>query len=270
MEKVPWEPIESEEAMEWISSVLTPLPKYKRRGPGNPLSCLLPMSYPCYVKIFHSIWEEVESTNRQLLWDHAALTESSEIDDLTTLPSFLPNGLQTANEALLRSRCRRVMWKELCERYGVVYHAELVDPVRAMKSRSPWPRVLIGAAEGSLDDLEFKSMLTGLRGVTGSQSVYFYWDMLKTLHIDVEGEPICLRGDLQTPPSNWPAGLDWSPTYIWPDDRSWIVATDYDLSFTVVACNSLLRAELFKQNELECIDMKPDARIDNGSDRINR
>lgn len=56
-----------------------------------------------------------------------------------------------------------------------------------------------------------------------------------------------------------PIGI--SPQLWWPDDRSWIVATEIDLVSTYVACSHRLADDLMADDELEAIRVEPEHSI---------
>ena len=60
-----------------------------------------------------------------------------------------------------------------------------------------------------------------------------------------------------------------SPTHWWPADRDWLVGTDWDLKFSLVGGSSELIARLLADDELECIAVTPETRIDFRSDQLN-
>lgn len=64
-------------------------------------------------------------------------------------------------------------------------------------------------------------------------------------------------------------GFSTSPTAWWPKDRQWVVYTDWDLSFTVIAGSAELDARLNRSRELEIVRVAPETRIDDGADDIN-
>ena len=53
-----------------------------------------------------------------------------------------------------------------------------------------------------------------------------------------------------------PIGI--SPQLWWPDDRSWIVATEIDLVSTYIACSERLADELIADERIEAIRVKPE------------
>ena len=57
-----------------------------------------------------------------------------------------------------------------------------------------------------------------------------------------------------------------TPELMWPEDRSWIVCTDYDLLSTYLATDSALARDLVQDPGLEVIEVSRDTRIDERAD----
>jgi hypothetical protein len=47
--------------------------------------------------------------------------------------------------------------------------------------------------------------------------------------------------------------MDFSPSNLWPDDRSWLLGTDYDLWATKVAGSAALVEALLNDSEIEAV-----------------
>lgn len=65
------------------------------------------------------------------------------------------------------------------------------------------------------------------------------------------------------------AGVSPIPNLIWPDDRSWCVATDIDQDTTYVGGSSRLVDDLVRCDSLEVHEVRADDGITEDSDRIN-
>lgn len=60
-----------------------------------------------------------------------------------------------------------------------------------------------------------------------------------------------------------------SPNLIWPQDRSWFVATEIDYNFTLIGCDEALAADLLADAELEVVRVGAGDRMDYDGDTIN-
>ena len=60
-----------------------------------------------------------------------------------------------------------------------------------------------------------------------------------------------------------------SPEAVWPEDRSWVFFTDYDLVSTYIAGNRTLGSALAADDRLETCEVSRDTRIDDNADNPN-
>ncbi|MFJ8042562.1 hypothetical protein ACIRBX_18945 [Kitasatospora sp. NPDC096147] len=210
-------------ALAWLTASLgRPQP-----GPGHLVSELLPAGYQAYVRIFHRF----ES------WDRA-----------TAGPS----------------------WREWAERSGVPYVGELshrwlkdgletVDEDGVELTTVRWV-----AEDGALDAASRRALVALLGPVTRDQPVHYAYRHAAA----VNGLPGPL---LRTAPLAALEALreeltaavgESGPEHWWPEDRSWVVATDYDLLSSYVACTAATAALLLADPTLEAIEVTPHTRID--------
>jgi hypothetical protein len=52
-----------------------------------------------------------------------------------------------------------------------------------------------------------------------------------------------------------------TPEYVWPEDRRWIVCSDYDLASTYVAASREIASQLFANETLEILELSPSDRL---------
>lgn len=57
-----------------------------------------------------------------------------------------------------------------------------------------------------------------------------------------------------------------SPEYLWPEDRSWVLCTDYDLDSSYLAAGRELAAAVSAERRLESASVSPDTRVDRRAD----
>jgi hypothetical protein len=60
-----------------------------------------------------------------------------------------------------------------------------------------------------------------------------------------------------------------TPECWWPQDRSWCVRTDWDLTFTLIGGSRTLVDTCVAHPRLECIAVQPETRIDFRADTLN-
>jgi len=61
-----------------------------------------------------------------------------------------------------------------------------------------------------------------------------------------------------------------SPSILWPDEHSWVLATEIDFDSTLVAGTTRLIHELLQTPGLEVLLIRPDADLSWGGDQLNR
>jgi hypothetical protein len=59
-----------------------------------------------------------------------------------------------------------------------------------------------------------------------------------------------------------------TPTHWFPEDRSWLVCTDYDLTFTLIGGPEGLVRDLLESSEVECLPVNPETRVDRDADLL--
>jgi hypothetical protein len=59
-----------------------------------------------------------------------------------------------------------------------------------------------------------------------------------------------------------------TPTHWFPKDRSWLVCTDYDLTFTLIGGSESLVRDLLASREVECLPANPETRVDRDADLL--
>ena len=77
---------------------------------------------------------------------------------------------------------------------------------------------------------------------------------------------------------SWPQAAPWvdealwaqSPSILWPEDRSWVLATEIDFDSTLVAGSAALIRELVQTPGLEALPIRPDADLSWDGDVMNR
>jgi len=76
----------------------------------------------------------------------------------------------------------------------------------------------------------------------------------------------------------WPERAPWvdqpmwaqSPSIVWPEDHSWVLATEIDFDSTLVAGTTKLIQELVQMPGLEVLSIRTDADLTSEGDRLNR
>ena len=237
---------------------------------GNVVAQCIPPVFTAYCKLFHPIHEDVSIRNHAVTWD--------EEKRGNTAPSETEPGKKALaailRDSVLVGRCSgveetqdaRVLWHTLAERYGLVFNPEFnPESFRKVFKTGSWPRYLLGPAEGTLDRKTCEALISVLKPFSHSQSIYFRFSdslMNDLAHL--------YRGDLDdlttflTKPH-----FGGTPECWWPEDGSWFVFTDWDLTFTLIGGSRAIADSCMSHPILECVVVKPETRIDYRADNLN-
>jgi hypothetical protein len=209
---------------------------------GFAVSRLLPPVFAAYCKILHPIHVDLSVADRSLSWDEAA-SATTWVDrisapDLTKdiVRDLVSGGTLVRgvpDEAFPRAR---VLWRELAAQYAVNYTPQITDEAftQIFPGRS-WPRYLVGPNEGTLDEESCRRLIEILALFTGTQMCFFYYNLIATRSI----EALLYSGGLDEVLSTFQIErAHGTPSYWWPEDRTWCVCTDWDLTYTIVGGSS--------------------------------
>lgn len=246
---------------------------------GNAVYRVVPPRYDAYCKVLHPIFELTEIEDRDVTWDEwerrdrgatdakfetgnasrdAALTGLVEGSTLWK-QGVEPDELENA---------RRVSWRELADRYGVTWGAEINGYSFHKTFAGSWPRYLAGPEDGEVDRAEREVLVRLLDPFTSGDCFFWFW-LMKTGRAKGTYEDELYVGRLD----DLTAAIDeldmGSPSAFWPADRSWFAAIDYDLDFTLLGGSRAVIDELLAASDLECIEVKAETRIDYRADAAN-
>lgn len=210
------------EAFSWIPGALRSPVGEPPRGDHLRTPDLIPPSFECYAKVLHPVFP----------------IETYADDGWTE-----PTGDRTS-------------WAQVAKECGVTYDAEFSDA--AMRT---WPSHLWVAHEGSIPPSVVRAFIRVLdRG--GETPVYFWWWVVAAMGFLPRREPVTdvlCRGPLGDLPAFLARERRPSPTYWWPSDRAWCVATDWDLCFTMVGGTATTIRRLLAEPEVEGFEVRADS-----------
>lgn len=243
------------ETASWIEGALPSLLQWDDPAwRGNFVSHCLPSVFSNYAKVFHPIYADDAVEDRSVSWAQSD-DRPETIGRLVSVgPGPDPSG-------------RRVTWQSLAEGLGLTFHSEINDQSleRGFPDKS-FPRYLLGPEEGSLDRPMCQTLVHALTPYTKSEACFFYYVAIATPGI----EPLLFRGALSDVFESFDLeGVYGTPTYWWPESRSWCVCTDWDLTFTLVGGSTDLISSLISTPELEAVEVTLESRVDWKSDRVN-
>jgi hypothetical protein len=170
---------------------------------------------------------------------------------------FLSSGPRTPPEGP-GAGWRRLTWRENAERFGTTLqrlYEEHGPPSGGWFTYSPfWPDELLPPEEGSLDREQFLCLLSHLAAVSSAG-----WEaQCATLYSTamVVDDPLVQVGNLRDVLHSFDdPNVLGTPSNFWPDDHSWFVYTDWDLSGTRVSGSKDLVARLRSSSELETVSL---------------
>jgi hypothetical protein len=199
-----------------------------------------------------------------LSWDkvHQQRVRSGEVEPMIVNGVDLDKLLVDSGQPLGRTRApeagwRRLLWSELATRQrGAPLGAIGVPPCYRWFSYGSWPIQIRPFAIGSLDRESFLRLAAILLlepGASPDQRLWCYYSPLVVAASDGK-TPVALAATLAELPEiyDWP-DADGSPSNIWPEDRSWFVYSDYDLSGTKVSGSRDLVARVVADSVLETV-----------------
>ncbi|MFE2012604.1 hypothetical protein [Streptomyces sp. NPDC059491] len=155
---------------------------------------------------------------------------------------------------------RRLRWTELARRTGDPVVPDGLMPSHrcfpSAKKEGSWPLGIIPPTEGSLDRETWSRLVALLTqyspaGPDTRCSAYYNPMLLGTFDFENLHVRAGRLGDAQILYDQ--PEVDFSPSNLWADDRSWVVCTDYDLWGTKVAGPPALVDALLNDSEIEAV-----------------
>ncbi len=231
----------------------------------------IPPIFPSYAKIFHPISEDSAVQSDTLTWQEDAqnFTPQPGIPKSPAthvVQEFIERSTLVYGGARPNSRLVRIRWAQLAWRLGLPFTVTLSSWsfTRRFPGRS-WPKRLIGPKEGSLEGPERDALVSVLHRHTKVDCCFFHVWLLAT---NEWREDLLFEGGLRDA-SLFPEGVPrvhCTPTHWFPEDRSWLVCTDYDLTFTLVGGSESLVRDLVTNPVLECVLVSSEMRVDRNAD----
>ncbi len=265
------------ETGQWIEDDKLPRTTADFKTVGCTIGECVPPKYESYCKIFHPFEvtpdeEEIlepqneygQKVNLVFNKDNESGIAFSEIKEDGTVVDILERFKERKKEYNSK-RWSIVSWKNIAEKYGLIFHNQInPDSFVAKFLKIGWQRNLNFPREGYLP----------------RQSLIKLLDILKTTTKVTE---VCIY---QMPPNNiWKDNKDSDFVkcsyegvleyfdkdfigYLYAIDKSWIILTDTDLTFTIVGGRKKLIYALVA-SDLEVLECKSTTRVDNYSDELN-
>jgi len=216
--------------LEWLDARIGRSPK----GPVHHVDELLPSGYDRHLRLFHPF----------VPWD-----SKPEVP--------VPQGLRRS-------------WESLATEVGVAFHGEL--QWRSLESALP---IQPGGGRrycvfgGQIERSTASTMMALLTARSPKVHVHYVYSHPACITEEYGFAPVAYVGDAGDFDAVTEEARMPGPTYIWPEDRLWVVATDYDLTSTYIACDASTYEALSAEPGLETIAVSRRSRIDYGADQLN-
>jgi hypothetical protein len=178
---------------------------------------------------------------------------------------FLPWGADPATTDVGDHRT----WRSLAIEAGVEFNGRLtwrqLEPVLPIEDTGR--RFQVG--HGNLDPAVRARLFSLLRANTAPQAAYFFYGLSAIL--SDRHRAALFEAPLNSADDVWPiAGSEGfaaeTPELVWPEDRSWAICTDYDLTSTYIGSDRNLAGVLMDDSQLEILEVTMDTRVDNAAD----
>lgn len=166
----------------------------------------------------------------------------------------------------------RRSWRELAAEARVSYHAELDWDSLLPALDAPDGERRFEVAEGEIASPTRAALFRQLEQHTVAP-VHVYFGLGAMV---AGGEPLLYRA----PADAIEAARDRAahvggrvvpgPELVWPEDRSWVLRTDYDLASSYIACDPALASSIAADPALEVVPVTRGMRVDDRSDTLNR
>ena len=250
-----YRPLATTDQFDWIEI------ETAKAAPYTVARCI-PSIYPAYVKIFHSIYEDMSIAGDDLTWNDVAHVPpdgpyaAMEVHgDAKSPAEVVERALQNSTLVYDTSRSEphltRLRWSELAQRYGTALPLDAGSDFFTRRfAKGSWPRRFFGPKEGSLEVYERDALLAALQRHSSGRRHFFQFFICAMK--DMRGDNL-FEGNLADVHQFPGSETRYTPTYWFPEDRSWVVCSDYDLSFTLVGGSEALLEDIFRKTELECV-----------------
>ncbi|WP_026554731.1 hypothetical protein [Arthrobacter sp. 35W] len=155
---------------------------------------------------------------------------------------------------------QRRTWAEMLVRFPHPRPADGPPPCYRWFPATDFPANIELPTEGSMSEEDFTELINVLSRRTPAAACSMYFAGLTSTFPDSPENPVYDASLLNLPPLLREASEDgqvFTPSNIWPSDRSWLVYTDYDLWATKVSGSTELINELRMNPLLETFDWAP-------------
>lgn len=217
------------------------------------------------MKILHTIYEDTTFKDREVSWNEPSKQRNKLIDIETINLDIKTNVIEDENGTEIIGR--RIKWIELAKQYNIPFKKTIhLNSLINHFPQKSFPKYLVGLSEGILENHENFELVKLLEPFCNNENCYFYYDSLVLGNPEREDLHFGKLSNMAELISNGKMTLGYSPTYVWPIDKSWCFNTDWDLSFSVIGCSRKVAEILLSSEVLETIEVERRTRIDYRAD----
>jgi len=182
----------------------------------------------------------------------ALVVNGANLDDLS-----IRSGIGLGRSRAPGAGWRRLRWADLALQESAPMASSGAAPCFRWFNYRSWPIRIQPPTEGSLDResfLRLVEILSSFAYPASDPRICCYYTPLAVVHSRMTGPPLVLSGRLSELSAVYDlSDVHGSPNNIWPEDLSWFVYTDWDLSGTRVSGSSELIRALEADVELETV-----------------
>jgi hypothetical protein len=261
----------------WIQEENLPWTTGDFKSLGCTIGQCIPPNYEAYCKIFHPFEitpdePDILAANKEY-GQNVSLKFSRDNDNNLSISEIRPDGsavnvLELQKERLAEHNSKHwnfASWKTIADKYSLIFHNEITLGKFIEKFQEiGWPKNLSFPSEGYLPRQLLINLIYVLNSSVTGEPVYIYQIPPHTAfknnkHFDLVK---CSLDEVLEYFDNGFVG------YLYASDKSWIVFTDTDLSFTIVGGQKEL-IEKLKNSSLEVLECLSTTRVDIYGDKLN-
>jgi hypothetical protein len=174
------------------------------------------------------------------------------------------SGLTLTDKQVDGHEFSRVNWPDFFRLYGHNFSLDTANQTQEIIRKSllnggtkqvDWPVYIWFPCEGNCETAELKYIFSSLTDLYGNLSANFYYNLLKTQEWT---EDKIYNGKLSE--FDKLVALDSlrdNPTAVFPDDKTWCLVSDYDLSFTYIGGTKEFINRLTTNKDFDIYEIEP-------------
>ncbi|MEU4201206.1 hypothetical protein AB0F64_14795 [Streptomyces sp. NPDC026294] len=164
----------------------------------------------------------------------------------------------------------RRTWREMAAASGAHFHGELMGGAVRREVLSPPVGEQWEVFDGEPDPATRQGLVEILSAATAAdQRVFYSYELARELRGEETLVWTSSLSGLEAVRAR--TGEEYAgPEHWWPEDRGWVVACDWDLCSTYVACSEALAERLVGSDLIEAVRVAPAVRVDNGADHLDQ